>query len=127
VCILSDCEEFSLRLFRQVQDRQYRILYTGNDLDLLKFLEDKLKVCHVVRAPSGYVARVLIKGESGYSLFLFDEELPDTTLSELESYAQAHRESVPVVIFKPSDNFGSIVKTIVSLLSTQVPRRSYFD
>jgi DNA-binding NtrC family response regulator len=127
VCILSDCEEFALHRFRQVQDRKYRILYAGNDLRLLKYLEDKLKDCHVVRAPSGYVARTLIKGESGYSLFLFDKELPDTTASELESYTHMHRESVPVIIFKSSDKFRPIVKTIISLLSSQVPRRSYFD
>jgi len=127
VCILSDCEEFSLHRFRQVQDRKYRILYTGNDLRLLEYLQERLKDCFVVRAPSGYVARVLIKGESGYSLFLFDKELPDTTASELESYTHAHRESAPIIIFKPSDNFRSIVKVIVSLLATQVPHRSYFD
>jgi hypothetical protein len=126
MCILSDCE-FSSHRFRQVPDRKYRILYTGNDLRLLKYLEDKLKDCCVVRAPSGYVARVLIAGETNYSLFLFDRELPDTTASELESYTQAHCESAAVIIFKPSNDFRSIVKAIVSLLSTQAPHRSYFD
>ncbi|HEX8889597.1 MAG TPA: hypothetical protein VF779_10490 [Pyrinomonadaceae bacterium] len=112
---------------RQVPDRKYRILYTGNDLHLLKYLEEKLTDCCVVRAPSGYVARTLIAGRTDYSLFLFDKELPDTTASELESYTHAHRESAPVIICKPSSNFRSIVKAIVSLLSTQAPHRSYFD
>jgi hypothetical protein len=78
-----------------------------------------------VRAPIGYVARVLIAGETNYSLFLFDKELPDAL--ELESYLVAQRERAPVIICKASGNFRSIVKTIVSLLSTQVPHRSYFD
>lgn len=75
----------------------------------------------MVRAPSGYVARTLIKGESSYLLFLFDEELKDTTLSELESYAQAHRESVPVIIFKSSDKFSSIAKDIMDKLRAALP------
>ena len=126
MCILADCE-FSSHSFRQIPERPYRVLYTGNNLDLFKFLQDKLQDCFVVRAPSGYVARVLIKGESSYSLFLFDKELPDTTVSELISYTHVHRERVPVIIFKPSNNFHSIVKAILSLLSTLVPHRSYFD
>jgi DNA-binding NtrC family response regulator len=126
VCILSDCQ-FSSHSFRQVRERQHRILYTGNDLDLLKFLQDKLKDCCVVRAPSGYVARPLIAGRTNYSLFLYDKELPDTTASELESYTHSHRESAPVIICKPSGNFRSIVKAVASLLSSQAPHRSYFD
>ena len=81
----------------------------------------------MVRAPSGYVARTLIKGESGYSLFLFDKELPDETGIELEAFTRAHRESAPVIIFKPSDKFRSIVKAVTFALSSQEPCRSYFD
>ena len=117
MCILSDCEEFSLHRFRQAQDRKHRILYTGNDLALLKFLEERLKDCLVVRAPSGYVGRVLIKGESGYSLFLFDKELPDETGRELESFTRTRHEYKPVIVIRDSDKFSSIAKDIANYLS----------
>jgi hypothetical protein len=64
----------------------------------------------VVRAPSGYVSRIFIAGEIDYSLFLFDEELSDAPGAELECFARMHRECAPLIIFKPSDSFCSVVK-----------------
>ena len=70
----------------------------------------------MVRAPSGYVARVFIAGEINYSLFLFDTELPDSTGVELECFALKYREWTPIAIIKDSDNFGSIVKAVARSL-----------
>ena len=92
------------------------MLYTGNDLNLLKFLQGKLKDCFVVRAPSSYVARTFIAGEINYSLFLFDEELPDSTGAELECFTRKCRECAPIAIIKDSDNFGSIAKALARSL-----------
>jgi hypothetical protein len=64
----------------------------------------------VVRAPSGYVARIFIAGEIDYSLFLFDEELSDATGAELECFTHMRRECAPLIIFKPSDSFDAVVK-----------------
>jgi hypothetical protein len=79
-------------------------------------LQDKLQDCFVVRAPSGYVARVFIAGEINYSFFLFDEELPDTTGAELKGFTLKHCEWTPVAIIQNSDNFRSIVKAVTHLL-----------
>lgn len=48
-----------------------RILYVGNDLDLLKFSHETLEG-KVVRCPPGSTARSFIKGIN-YNLFLLDE------------------------------------------------------
>jgi hypothetical protein len=79
-------------------------------------LQEKLKDCFVVRAPSGYVARTFIAGEINYSVFLFDEELPDSTGADLKSFTLKHRECTPIAIIEDSDNLGSIVKAIARLL-----------
>ena len=70
----------------------------------------------MVRAPSGYVARLFIAGEIDYSLFLFDEELADSTGAELERFTRLRRRSAPLIIFKPSDNFCSVVKAVLKEL-----------
>jgi hypothetical protein len=67
----------------------------------------------VVRAPTGYVARLFIAGEIDYSLFLFDEKLSDATGAELERFTRMRRECAPLIIFKPSDNFCSVVKAVL--------------
>ena len=115
MCILSDCE-FSSHYFKSAANHKYRVLYTGNDLRLLKFLQGRLKACFVVRAPSGYMARAFIAGKTDYSLFLFDAELPDTTGAELECFTHTRHECTPVVIIHDSENFSLIVKAVLRSL-----------
>ena len=115
VFILSDCE-CSSHYFNSSPDHKYRVLYTGSDLHLLKFLQSGLKNCFVVRAPSGYVARIFIAGQIDYSLFLFDEKLSDATGADLECFTRARRECTPLIIFKPSDSFCSVVKAVTRSL-----------
>jgi DNA-binding response OmpR family regulator len=96
----------------------HRILYVGHDLDLLKFMQDELKDCRVVRCLGIHISHLLIKGKINYSLFIFDEEMPEMSGQELTGLVRelAHRKDTPVVIFKPSDDFDSIVKTIIRSL-----------
>ena len=95
-----------------------RILYVGHDLNLLKFMQDELKDCRVVRCTGGITSRSFIKSEINYALFVFDEEMPEMSGQVLTAFARglAHREDTPVVIFKPSDDFSEIVKTIIRSL-----------
>ena len=105
---------------------QHRILYVGDDLTLLKFLQDTLRTCRIVRAPGGSVVRTLIKGIS-YSLLLFEPEMTDTTGIELAQFARAlpHRRRAPILMLS-TDRDGrvagrdavKIVETIAHLLDT---------
>jgi DNA-binding response OmpR family regulator len=94
------------------------IFYVGQDLTLLKFLQDVLDDCAVIRCPIGSVARIFIASEINYLLLLFDEQMPDMTVDELAGFVRtlAHREGTPVITFKPSDDFNSIVGAIVHML-----------
>ncbi|MGA9998342.1 MAG: hypothetical protein WBP93_23210 [Pyrinomonadaceae bacterium] len=97
-------------------DHKYRILYVGNNLALLTFLNERLKHldCHVVRCPGGSTSRSLINNIN-YSLLLFDDELPDTTGAELKRFTRslAHRKQTPIIIFGKSDDFNGLAKSII--------------
>jgi DNA-binding response OmpR family regulator len=95
-----------------------RILYVGHDLSLLKFLQDELKDCMVVRCHGSHISRLLIESKINYALFVFDEEMPEMSGQELTALVRemARREDTPIVIFKPSDDFKSLVKTITRSL-----------
>jgi CheY-like chemotaxis protein len=100
----------------------YRILYVGNDHRLSQFLRGRLEDCQVTRAPSGCVARLLIKGGNN-SLLLFDEVLPDTTGAGLESFTRRlpQREDTPVIIFQKTNDYEALARAITRLLKT-VPK-----
>lgn len=102
--------------------RQHRIPYVGNNLALVSFLDDALKQldCHIVRCPAGSSSRILIASGIIYSLLLLDSELPSPTAPELKHYARqlSHREHMPIIIFKKSDELDQLVKTILQLLTT---------
>ncbi|HEX8649884.1 MAG TPA: hypothetical protein VF708_03520 [Pyrinomonadaceae bacterium] len=72
-----------------------------------------------MRCPRGTEARLFIESEIRYTLFLFDEELPDMTGKELKrfTHAQAHREQTPVILCKKSDDYKQLLETIVRELS----------
>jgi DNA-binding response OmpR family regulator len=91
----------------------HRILYAGNDLMLLQFLQYTLEGCQVIRCPNGAQARLFIE-KIKYSLLLFDEQLPDTTGAELESFTRtlAQRHSTPIVIIRDSSDGDTLVKAI---------------
>jgi CheY-like chemotaxis protein len=82
-----------------------RILYVGHDLTLLKTLTEALEDCQMVRCPGGTLAHTLIESEIGYSLFLLDEELPDTIGRELARFARRirHRKHTPIIILSASN------------------------
>jgi DNA-binding response OmpR family regulator len=96
----------------------HRILYAGNDLSLLTFLQEILEDCYMVRCPNGSHARLFIE-KIKYSLLLFDERLQDTTGAELESFTRTlpHRERTPIIIYKPLVGFDVLAKAIIRELS----------
>jgi CheY-like chemotaxis protein len=85
----------------------------------LEYLQDTLEGCHIVGCPLGYQARTFIE-RIKYSLFLFDEELPDMTCEELADFARQfpERKKTPILIIKKSDNPELLARTIVRMLST---------
>jgi CheY-like chemotaxis protein len=96
----------------------YRILYAGNNLSLLKFLQEVLEDCQIVRCPNGSQARMFIK-EIKYSFLLFDEELPDTTGRELTEFAKksARVELTPSMIIKRSAKYDVLARDIERILA----------
>ena len=106
---------------------KYRILYVGSDHALTAFLKDALQRldCFVVRCPTGRLAQPLIESERPvigseikYSLFLFDEELPDMTGKELAEFTHSiwHRKKTPILIIEKSDDLGLLANDIIRLL-----------
>jgi hypothetical protein len=106
--------------FHPIPSRTYRyhVLYTGNDLALLKSLKDRLTDGRIVRSPSGSVTRLLI-ASINYSLLLFDEVLLDETGKELEGFARAlpHHTRTPIIIFRVGECEAKIVETAKRLLT----------
>src|SRR2546423_15566968 len=87
---------------------RHRILYVGGDIRLPELLADALG-CRVVRSPGGYPACLFIRGDTKYSLFLFDEEQAE----ELERLARSlkHRVSTSVVLVIKSARFETLAAT----------------
>jgi hypothetical protein len=104
-------------LYRWLSARPYRVLYVGLDLALLKYLEDSLDDCWIVRAPAGCVARPLIE-HLRYSLLLCDETLMDTTARELTAFvrALANREDTPLLIINNPDDYETLALAITRRL-----------
>ena len=108
---------------------KYRVLYVGSDLALASFLKDALSRldCCVVRCPRGTEARIFIESENPiiggsaikYSLFLFDEQLPDMTGKELAEFTHKvkHRKRTPIIICQKADEFDTLAETIVHTLA----------
>lgn len=98
------------------------LLYAGNDLALLRFLQDELEDCRVVRCPNGSLARLFI-AHINYAALLFDEALPDATGRELADFARtaAQRAETPVVSVRRDDVFGWLAWHIEASLA---PRRA---
>jgi CheY-like chemotaxis protein len=107
---------------------KYRILYVGRDLALTAFLKDALNPldCYIVRCPRGTEARIFIESEMPYvggsaikySLFLFDEELPDMTGKELADFTHKvkHRKKIPILIIERTDDRDRLASDILRLL-----------
>ena len=91
----------------QPSSARHRVLYVGADIMLAERLNDALLDCHVVRCPGGSPARVFIRGETKYSLFIFDEEQAE----ELESLALSlkHRARTPTLRIRKSEDFHKLV------------------
>jgi hypothetical protein len=94
-----------------------RILYAGDDTDLPARLRDGLGGldCLVVRSPVG-IARMFIRSDIRYSLFLFDETEAG---AELERFARSlpHRERTPVIIIKKSKGLKGLLEIIKQRLT----------
>jgi DNA-binding response OmpR family regulator len=120
---------------------KYRILYVGRDLALTVFLKDALNPldCYVVRCPRGTEARIFIESEMPYiggsaikySLFLFDEQLPDMTGIELAQLTRSikHRAATPIVILTKEKARGMVAGLffekpfdVVSIVETIITR-----
>jgi DNA-binding response OmpR family regulator len=96
----------------------YRILYAGNDLSLLTFLQEILEDCQVIRCPNGAQAKLFI-AQIKYSLLLFDEVLPDAMGRELTEFAResARIELTPSIILKKSANCDVLARDITRILA----------
>jgi DNA-binding response OmpR family regulator len=95
-----------------------RILYVGNDLMLLRFLQYTLEDCQVIRCPNGSQARLFIE-KIKYALLLFDEVLLDTTGRELTKFAResARVEMTPSIIIKKSANCDVLARDITRIIA----------
>ena len=113
--IIADYE----RPFHPPPSRTYRhhVLYAGNNLSLLKSLQDNFADSRIVRSPGGCVAYVLMKSIL-YSLLLFDEDLPDMAGKELERQARAlrHYTRTPIITLTAGKREANIVETVARLL-----------
>ncbi|HYX72687.1 MAG TPA: hypothetical protein VE732_07950, partial [Nitrososphaera sp.] len=74
---------------------------------------------YIVRCPGGSLSRLLIESDIKYSLPVFDSKLLDTTGTKLKRFARqlSHRKHIAVIIFKESDEFDALAKTIIQSLA----------
>lgn len=103
---------------------RYRILYLGmNCVRLIVYLNRALHelACTVVYVPAALVAHALIESHNEYALFLFDEQLAETSGAELAAFARTvrHRARTPCLVVPAGaapDNSNQMVETIKRLL-----------
>jgi hypothetical protein len=103
---------------------RYRVLYVGNNYDLLKALQDRLADLDglVVRVPSNGVpeARLFLRSGLPYAVLLFDETLIGTSGQKLARFALSldHRAGTPALIAKESDDVAATAERVRRLLGT---------
>jgi len=89
---------------------QPAVLYVENNRLLSQLVTDLLDLAgwHVWRAGNGTEAQMFLQHEQRFALLLVDNELPDTTGTELVKFARtlAHREAVPIILFSIEDCEG---------------------
>jgi response regulator RpfG family c-di-GMP phosphodiesterase len=126
------CQFFN-RASQSYHRAKHRILYAGQDLELLASLREMVKDCYIVRSPSGGVARGLLRSEIEYALLLVDEELPDMSGQAVGVLARElkRREEMPIIILtgvesrdsgarvfcKRQDEAESVARMIMRLLA----------
>ncbi len=91
-----------------------RILYVGNDLELLKFLHETFEA-KVIRCPPSPMCRSFIKGIN-YNLILLDESERD--LTDFICSAEMN-EKTPIVLYSsesPEDILAAIKEGLVNSL-----------
>lgn len=118
-----------IALYQRLSARPYRILYVGLDLTVLKFLEERLEDCWIVRAPAGCVGRIFIE-HLEYALLLFDAELMDGTGQELAEFTRglAQRQRTPIIILQKVSNLELLARSIRRTVAMREPiRRWSFD
>lgn len=83
-------------------DRQYRLLYVGSDVALLKFLRSTFgkPKYHVVSCPDRDSAERFIKSDIPYQLFIFDHGMRDGAAFDLTQLVRSlgHRERLPAIV-----------------------------
>ena len=89
---------------------QHRIIYVGGDIRLPERLADALG-CRVVRCPGGSIACLFIRGETKYSLLLFEDDLQGAELARLARSLE-HRANTPLVMVRKSERFETLADTI---------------
>ena len=92
------CSEPSHRF----SEGEYRVLYVGSDLGLLKSLRttfDKPKY-HIVSCPNRDSAEMFIKSQIQYHLFIFDHEMRDRAAFDLAGLLRSldHRQNLPAIV-----------------------------
>jgi DNA-binding response OmpR family regulator len=88
--------------FSSPQQPQHRLLYVGNDLDMMNSLQEALRPegWFVVRSPDGSTARLFLASRIPYDFLLFDEELTDTSGMKMVRFARTleQRRRTPIII-----------------------------
>src|ERR1700687_5560074 len=95
-------------------EARFRILYVGNDLDLIAALRGVLtKPNHkIVSCMDCGSAAFFLKGDPRYELLLFDLELGGTRVLKLIPLARSlsHRKDLPIIVLTESE--GGIAEVI---------------
>ena len=81
---------------------QIRLLYVGDDLDLIRFLRAAFHKpdYHVVSCPDRDSAERFIKSDIRYHIFIFDHEMRHRAAFDLARLVRSlkHREGLPAII-----------------------------
>ena len=93
---------------------RYRLLYVGDDLELLRALRKVLTKpdYHIVSCPHVGSAILFLEGNPRYDLLVFDLELRGKSVIELTRLARSmpHRAHLPIVIVMTNEIVGDLGK-----------------
>jgi hypothetical protein len=95
----------------------HRILYVGMDYALLKFLNDALPDCLIVRCSDSHLANLFLKSNLKYALLLFHADKEGAKVERLARSLE-HRKQTPVEVIKKPYDFGGLLVTIRRLLDS---------
>lgn len=81
---------------------KHKLLYVGNDLNMMNSLRAALKAegWFIVRCPGDSTVHALLQSHIHYDLLLFDENLPNTTGTQLARLTRRlqQRKHTPIIL-----------------------------